>query len=136
MADIGKFPISLNRSVGESLFADGYFRELVYTCVDALNMLYVATTRPKEQLHIFIPKSQGNSIGAMLLDLYGGDMRQKDGTFYRQYEFGTFDGPDPIKKEKSERSKTVVLTEHHTSPVDLKLSSPTSRYFADEDIPE
>ena len=133
LADIGKFPISLNRSVGESLFADGYFRELVYTCVDALNMLYVATTRPKEQLHIFIPKSQGNSIGAMLLDLYGGAMDQKKGALYRQYEFGTFDGPDPIKKEKSERSKTVVLTEHHTSPVDLKLSTPTSRYFADEE---
>ena len=133
LANIGKFPISLNRSVGESLFADGYFREVVYTCVDALNMLYVATTRAKEQMHIFLPSSKGNSVGVMLSELYGDVMQRKEGTSYLQYEFGTFDGPEPSKEKKRENHKTVVLTEHHTSPVDLKLSTSASRYFAEDD---
>jgi ATP-dependent exoDNAse (exonuclease V) beta subunit len=132
LGDIGEFPVSFNRSVGESLFADGYFRETVYTCVDALNMLYVATTRAKEQLHLFLPnRRRGNNIDSMLLDIYAERMQQLEGANYQHYEIGTFDAPEPTHKEP-ERVKNIVIKEHCASPVTLKLRTSVSRYFADE----
>ena len=130
--DIGEFPVSFNRSVGESLFADGYFRETVYTCVDALNMLYVAATRAKEQLHLFLPnKRRGNTIDSMLLDIYAECMQKTENLGYQYYEIGTFDTPEPTHKER-EGAKNIVIKEYSASPVTLKLRTSTSRYFADE----
>ena len=132
LEDIGDFPVSFNRSVGESLFADGYFREMVYSCVDALNMLYVATTRAKEQLHLFITnKRRGNNIGSMLLDIFGDRMQLSANEKYRHYEIGTFDTPEE-SREKSE-IKSMIISEHRVSPVFLKLRTTVSRYFADEE---
>ena len=131
--DVGTFPVSFNRSVGESLFADGYFRETVYTCVDALNMLYVATTRAKEQLHLFLPnRKRGNTIDTLLLDLYGERMQQSENGTYRHYEIGTFDTPEPERRE-SEENRTVVIKQYNASPVALRLRTSVSRYFADEE---
>ena len=131
--DIGTFPVSFNRSVGESLFADGYFREKVYTCVDALNMLYVATTRAKEQLHLFLPSSKrGNNISSLLLDIYGEKMQTNEEGTIRHYEIGTFDAPEVEKKEENS-SQTVVIKRYKASPVALRLRTSASRYFADEE---
>ncbi len=132
--DIGTFPVSFNRSVGESLFADGYFREMVYTCVDALNMLYVATTRAKEQLHIFLPsRKRGNTVNSLLIEIYGDGMQPKDGADYRYYEIGTFDAPEIEKANEEDSVKTVVLSNYNVSPVSLRLRTSVSRYFADEE---
>ena len=131
--DIGLFPVSFNRSVGESLFADGYFREMVYTCVDALNMLYVATTRAKEQLHIFLPnKKRGNTIDSMLLDIYSDRMQQQK--VCRQYEIGQFDGPEPEEADENVEGVTTVIKRYSVSPVDIKLHTSVSRYFSDEAV--
>ena len=137
LSGIGHFPVSFNKSVKESLFADGYFRESVYSCVDALNMLYVATTRAKEQLHIFLPaKKKGNDIGSMLLNIYSGQMQDVENSEYRKYEFGTFDAPDPKRSDRGEEEESIensVITAHRVSPISLKLRTSTSRYFADEE---
>lgn len=53
---IGNFPVSINRTLADSHFAEGYYRELVESHVDNINLLYVALTRPIESLHIFISK--------------------------------------------------------------------------------
>lgn len=134
--DIGHFPVSFNVSVGESLFAEGYFRETVYAAVDAMNMLYVATTRAKEQLHLFLPvalRKHGRKVDTMLLENYGGTMQKVEGTNYRNYVVGTFDGPEPEKTKASSGSGNKVIREHHASPVSLKLRTTLSRYFADEE---
>ena len=131
--DVGVFPVSFNRSVGESLFADGYFRESVYTCVDALNMLYVATTRAKEQLHLFLPcRKRGHNIDSLLLDIYGDRMQQEEGASYRHYEIGTFDTPEPEAK-REEKVKTSVIKSYDVSPVSLQFRTSLSRYFSDEE---
>jgi ATP-dependent exoDNAse (exonuclease V) beta subunit len=138
LTDIGEFPISFSSTVGESLFADAYFREVVYSCVDALNMLYVATTRAGEQLHIFLPPraQRGYTVGNMLLDIYGSRLQQEVGANYRHYQIGTFDGPE-IKEESSGKDEKVVatsvITTHSASPVKLKLNTSLSRYYAEED---
>ena len=136
LADIGEFPISFNNSVGESLFADGYFRETIYTCVDALNMLYVATTRAKEQLHIFLPnKRKGNDIGTLLMELYGDKMQPIDTLEeFMRYDVGTFNSPEPEKNYNEKNPvKSSVLGGHHASPVSVKIRTSVSRYFADEE---
>jgi ATP-dependent exoDNAse (exonuclease V) beta subunit len=128
-----------------SLFADGFFREMIYTRVDALNMLYVATTRAKEQLHMFLlkpkssykPKKESkkptSTVSSLLLEMYAELMQQPEGANYRCYEIGTFDSPEPSKAEESVSScRNVVLNKRHTSPVTLKLRTSVGRYFADE----
>ncbi|MBE6194122.1 MAG: DNA helicase UvrD [Rikenellaceae bacterium] len=133
LSEIGAFPVSFNNSVEESLFADGYFRETVYTFVDAINMLYVATTRAKEQLHIFLPsRKRGNNIGNTLLNIFAERMSNNEVRGYRQYEIGTFDAPEK-EQQKEENSQLIVIKEHRASPVTLKLRTSSSRYFADEE---
>lgn len=133
IGDIGFFPVSFNRSVGDSLFADGYFREMVYTCVDALNMLYVATTRAKEQLHLFIPnKKRGNTIASLLLDIYSDKMQISENKKFLHYEIGTFDKPEPDTKSEKQNT-TILIKEHSATPLTLKLKTTASRYFSDED---
>ncbi|PYF75662.1 UvrD-helicase domain-containing protein [Pedobacter nutrimenti] len=45
-------PLKYNKELGRSTVAKPYFEELLYNNMDALNMLYVATTRSKEYLYI------------------------------------------------------------------------------------
>lgn len=45
-------PLKYNKDLGSSSVAKSYFEELLYNNMDALNMLYVATTRAKEYLYI------------------------------------------------------------------------------------
>jgi ATP-dependent exoDNAse (exonuclease V) beta subunit len=136
--DIGKFPVSFNKDLGESFFAEGYFREVVYSYVDAINLLYVATTRAKEQLHIFVEKTktlQVPYIERLLCDIFKDVVKKVDGERYYHYEFGKFESPEPEKaKEKSENREEFreVLDRHDVSPVSLKLRTTSARYFSDE----
>jgi ATP-dependent exoDNAse (exonuclease V) beta subunit len=45
-------PLKYTKELGRSTVARPYFEELLYSNMDALNMLYVATTRSKEYLYI------------------------------------------------------------------------------------
>lgn len=134
LSAIGQFPILFNNAVRESLFADGYFREMVYTCVDAINTMYVATTRAKEQLYIFIPNKQRvrNPIGTLLCTIYADKMQRVSESGLRYYEIGTFDAPEPEESAK-ESACTTTIKEYLASPVSLKFRTSVSRYFADEE---
>ena len=135
--DIGKFPVSLNKAVGSSLFADAYFKEVIYSYVDAINLLYVATTRAKEQLHIFVEKSNDNipCIDTLLGSVFKDVAKRVEGQKYHLYESGKFEAPEPEKvKEKNEKRMEYreVLDMHNVSPVSLKLRTSSARYFSDE----
>ncbi len=135
LKDIGQFPVAFNASVGKSLFADAYFREVVYASVDALNLLYVATTRAKEQLHIFLThKGKTYNIDTLLRAVYKDQLLGVEGTKYCKYEFGTFDAPEPKRgDDKESKVENVVLDDYSVAPVLLKLRTSTSRYFSDEE---
>ncbi|MBE9600547.1 exodeoxyribonuclease V subunit beta [Pedobacter sp. MC2016-24] len=45
-------PLKYSKDLGRSSVAKAYFEELLYNNMDALNMLYVATTRSKEYLYL------------------------------------------------------------------------------------
>ncbi|MEG2613949.1 MAG: UvrD-helicase domain-containing protein, partial [Alistipes sp.] len=59
-AKIGRFPVHYKQNLSTSHFSAEYYRELVYTHVDNINLLYVALTRAEEELHIFIPQHAHN----------------------------------------------------------------------------
>jgi len=69
-ADLGPMPVRFKKTMAESAFASDYFRELVYTRVDNLNMLYVALTRAEEELYLMMPrmkKQEGSRVNNLLM---------------------------------------------------------------------
>lgn len=54
-ADLGKIPIRYNGILSQSLFYKQYYEEMMFNYMDALNTLYVATTRAKSHLYISAP---------------------------------------------------------------------------------
>ena len=56
LSEIGEFPIPCGILMKESEFAQEYYKELVMSHIDGLNMLYVAVTRAKKELYMYIPK--------------------------------------------------------------------------------
>ncbi len=55
-------PLKYNKDLGNSSVAKPYFEELLFNNMDALNMLYVATTRSKEYLYISTMGKKTDSI--------------------------------------------------------------------------
>ncbi len=52
-------PIDFTEEMSQSALAEDYFRETVFSHVDNLNLLYVALTRAKDELHLMFPKWEG-----------------------------------------------------------------------------
>lgn len=50
--ELKSIPLKYNESLSSSAIAKAYYEELLYNHMDALNMLYVATTRAKDYLYI------------------------------------------------------------------------------------
>ncbi|RZM18752.1 MAG: DNA helicase UvrD, partial [Pedobacter sp.] len=59
---LNSIPLKYNKDLGRSSVAKPYFEELLYNNMDALNMLYVATTRAKEYLYINSMGKKGDSV--------------------------------------------------------------------------
>ena len=132
------FPVVATADAGKSIFSEGYYRELIYDYVDAINLLYVAFTRPKEQLHIFFPapKSTGNgalesSVGELIYKVLG--MRpqlNEDGVVDEDapivYQYG--ECAPPLDYTKTQEC-TVVLENNVVSPFKMKLKLSSERYM-------
>ncbi len=67
-APSGRFPVGYKQSMKTSFFADDYYREYTMSNVDNLNLLYVALTRAREELHVMIPARlpSRENVGALL----------------------------------------------------------------------
>ncbi len=120
LSEVGCVPVKYRAEMASSEFAEAYFREMVYSYVDNVNLLYVALTRAVEQLHIFIPESH-RGIGAYLweaIDRHGEEchvgalegrcLQHERGV---SYHFGTFCGPEPEDPAKGKGEREV---EHRT----------------------
>ena len=107
-------PLKYNSSLGSSSVAIHYYEELLYNNMDALNMLYVATTRTKEYLYISSlgKKSDGiSTIGDLLIKIFEEELSE-DGRFLIEEEV--------VKKGKGNAN-------HLNSPEVINLKSyPTS----------
>ncbi|MBQ9137665.1 MAG: UvrD-helicase domain-containing protein [Alistipes sp.] len=131
------FPVKATSTVANSIFSEGYFREYVYSNIDAINVLYVALTRPKEQLHIFFPKLEPNkdgkvtidNVGALIYQLLGMDaMIDKNATEDAPivYRYGT---DSPATKDKEQSQNTISINQVHASPYTMRVKLSSERYM-------
>lgn len=128
MSDVGRFPVRYLKAMAGSAFSDEYYREKVYSHVDAINMLYVGLTRAKEALYVFVPQSKRKHIGTLLWDAAVGD--GDSGAAF--VEFGMPSEPEPDKCVP-EVLRNVIVRGYPTSDVMMPLSLPSQRYFEDTD---
>lgn len=71
----GSFPVSISGALESSFFDVSYEQERQSTFIDNINLLYVALTRPEDQLYIYMPqKPTKNTLGEILLPCLEGGM--------------------------------------------------------------
>lgn len=142
-AELGAMPVKYKKTMAESAFAPDYFRELVYTQVDNLNMLYVALTRAEEELYLMMPrpkKTEGTKVSDLLLRSlrtdgplvmaggFEGETTESDGDLV--YEWG-----DPVRRKTG--SDTPEAETVNTYPTfrftgKLRLKRDAERYKDEE----
>ena len=66
--DLSLLPINYGTSMNESIYHEDYLKERLQLWVDNLNILYVAFTRPKNNLVVWSKKGQSNSISELLAE--------------------------------------------------------------------
>lgn len=78
---LGKIPIKYNSSTGKSIFYKAYYEEMLFNYMDALNTLYVASTRAVQHLFLLAPsfkeqvdKKSGERLGFDLKNEYISDI--------------------------------------------------------------
>lgn len=143
LASLGAFPLRFSSSVQNSLFADGYYKEFVYSHIDNINLLYVALTRAKEQLYIFVPRGRMKNIGTLLLEslpeyavkesLGSSNDKQFE---HERYTIGSIHSPEPKEQKSDNKNSTSMawLTNYEASPVNIKMRTTTSRYSGEEEV--
>jgi ATP-dependent helicase/nuclease subunit A len=107
-------PLKYNKDLGNSTVAKAYFEELLFNNMDALNMLYVATTRSKEYLYISTVAKKAatiTNIGDLLLKTLEAQISD-DG------EYIVDDHVD--SKEENEESTGIISLDHY--PTSDRLS--------------
>ena len=140
---LGRFPVKYKRTMADSAFSDEYYREQVYAHVDNINLLYVALTRAKESLHVFVPDTgtKNPTVGSLMvaaLETGGdgvriGEMRGRHTVSEagERFEFGEFAGPDDGSPAADGPTHTI-LEEYPTAEANPRLRLPSQRYFDEE----
>jgi ATP-dependent helicase/nuclease subunit A len=107
-------PLKYNKELGRSSVAKPYFEELLYNNMDALNMLYVATTRSKEYLYINTQGKKTKTITNIgdLLNMVYEDQLSEDGQYVIEGEVS----------DQSEKGSAVQEIEMESYPVSDRLS--------------
>ena len=156
VAKMGQFPIECNKDMGNSIYGNDYYRELIYSHVDNINILYVALTRACEELYVYIPNKSANTkesksgkeesiknIGALLWSAVNQDLTDAECNFI---EYGSADAVCSKAKALDEKqtdhntskateattqpqTKNVLIDEYPSNDYDIKLSLPAQRYF-------
>jgi ATP-dependent helicase/nuclease subunit A len=96
-------PLKYNKDLGNSAVAKPYFEELLFNNMDALNMLYVATTRSKEYLYISTVGKKTDTvtnIGDLLLKTLEGDISDE----------GSYVVDEPVEQESPEDEPSGILS--------------------------
>jgi len=102
-------PLKYNEALADSAIAKAYYEELLYNNMDALNMLYVATTRSKDYLYIATMAKKELKLSNM------GDVINF--TFDEQFdESGVYEIVEPVTVEsKKDDSNFINLTSYPTT---------------------
>ena len=135
------FPVLSTAATSNSMFAEGFYKEYVYSHIDAINLLYVALTRPREQLHIFFPVMEPDkngdftatpeTVGQLLFQLL--DMKENYQPIVEGEElpepitinYGRFDGPE---KQTTIDEGTISVADAPISEYRMRLKLSSRKY--------
>lgn len=138
LSEVGALPVKYGVAMAESHFAASYYRELAYSYVDNVNLLYVALTRAIEELHLFLPASRAEIGGHLWSGIRskgdGGVIGSIEGSYTtgewgERYEFGRALPPEPERRSGEERQIEHQTLEHYPT-IDPRpgLKLPTSSF--------
>ena len=145
-------PIINSENLAESVFVNDYFDEKLYSNMDALNMLYVAFTRAKDELIVFAPikpDAKGNiKVDTVSHLLYHSILVSNTKIIENDKEFiplklyfnedeSFFESTDNYQKQKAESSSNETKTENTitlTSYPNFKWSEKLSLYSDSDDF--
>lgn len=141
IASVGEFPVIFGNAMQQSSFSEEYYRELVMSHVDAINLLYVALTRASEELYIYVPsrlntqsKSEDSITSIVPLvsraissvcptsETYNG----AEGTERMVFTYGRRVTTHPAKRENA--SEDIILDIYPTHHPELRIHIPSRRY--------
>ncbi len=135
-SQLGSMPVRFGNQMKQSTFSEEYYRELTFQHVENINLLYVALTRAKEELHAFtnIPKRDMYNIGKLLwentLKLANSTTDAAIATDSECVEFGLRLPPEPQNESDDEQpTQNILLDSYPTSNTKLALRLNNQRYF-------
>lgn len=89
---IGKLPIAYGKGLLRTAFAPSYIAERIALSVDALNLLYVATTRAESELHLWLSGTETSAEPSKVSDLIASFLQQYPSLVRRSAEADYVDG--------------------------------------------
>ena len=140
--NVGDFPIIYGSTMENSDFSEEYYKELVMSHVDGVNLLYVAITRASRELYIYVPTSLKsnsksgeniNTTAPLILDAAKSicpapKSLQRDGEdIALVYAYGEHTASN-IKREAESKSD-ILLEEYISHKPTLKVRYPSHRCF-------
>ena len=134
LSALGRFPVNYSSQMASAIFANEYYREKVYAHVEAINLLYVALTRAKEELYVCIPHKDDNRrhVGMLIWDAVNGQAKTDEETSRQYAEFGSADAPATGgDRDKSNAVRNILLDSYPTSQAPMSLRFGGQRYFED-----
>lgn len=140
-SDISNFPVVYGSNMENSDFSDEYYRELVMSHIDGVNLLYVAVTRASKELYMYVPthlnpmSKGGESIGTTAPLILAAaksicpepePKKEVDKNITLTYRFGT-PTESIYKDSKSNKSNDTLLGEYTTNKPTIKVRYPSHR---------
>ncbi len=122
-------PIQYSSQLANTYFKNDYFDEKLYAYMDAINMLYVAFTRPIEELIVMAPTDEGKEI-THISDLLFNTIQQSTENIV-DGEKNTL----PLKKYYDTTNSVCELKQGYKEQDDSKLRKVTENTFSIENYP-
>jgi ATP-dependent exoDNAse (exonuclease V) beta subunit len=128
--------VEANGSVGKSEFSEIAQEEIDKTLLDAINLLYVAMTRPEERLYVFSPAPHAKTQGAGSISTFFYDYLQQSGLWSEQksvYEFGIGSSFKPKENSKTivKRALSSMISSEWRERVLIRTNAPKAWDIAD-----
>ena len=143
--NIGDFPIVYGTTMENSDFSEEYYKELVMSHVDGINLLYVAITRASRELYIYLPTNlnakskSGESINTtvpLILDAAQSicpnpEVIECEGE--NEAVIYTFGEPTISESECNIEGNTdILLDEYISHKPTIKVRYPSHRHFEED----
>ena len=137
---VGDFPIIYGSTMENSDFSEEYYKELVMSHVDGVNLLYVAVTRASRELYVYVPTALSstsksgeniNTTAPLILDAAkeicpNPQSVQNDGEDVAiVYSYGELTKCEP--KEDRKGSSDILLEEYLSNKPTIKVRYPSHK---------